>query len=74
MSDSSNDKNDLNYQQELSKFLHTGCNKPTDYQIMTVEKPNLILEARYCGELVREICNFFSPHVPFSSLSQLMST
>jgi len=56
---SSDNKNDFNYQQELSKFLHTGCSKPIDCRIMTVKKPNLILEARYCGELVGEICNIF---------------
>jgi len=31
------DKNDLNYQQELSRFLHTGCSKPTNCRIMTVK-------------------------------------
>jgi len=67
------DKNDFNYQQELLRFLYTGCDKPTGCRIMIIEKPNLILEARYCGELVGEICNFFYPHVPFSSLSQFMS-
>jgi len=40
---SSDDKNDFNYQQELSRFLHIVCNKPTGlsnyvYRIMTVEK------------------------------------
>jgi len=55
------DKNDFNYQQEFSRFLHTGCSKPTGCRIMTVKKPNSILEARYCGELVGEICNFFTP-------------
>jgi len=49
---SPDDKNDLNYQQELSRFLHTGCSKLTSCQIMIVEKPNLILEVRYCGKLV----------------------
>jgi len=48
------DKNDFNYQQELSRFLHTECSKPTDCRIMIVKKPNLILEARYCAELVEE--------------------
>jgi len=28
------DKNDLNYQQELSRFLHTGCSKSTGCRIM----------------------------------------
>jgi len=46
---SSDDKNNLNYQQELLGFLHTGCSKPTNCRIMIVKKPNLILEARYCG-------------------------
>jgi len=67
----SNDKNDFNYQQELSRFLHTGCNKSTGCRIMIIEKPNLILETHYCGELVGEI-TFFYPHVPFSSLSRLL--
>jgi len=60
------DKNDFNYQQELSRFLHTGCSKPIGCQIMIVEKLNLILEARYCGELVGKIYNFFYPlyHFP----------
>jgi len=58
------DKNDFNYQQELSRFLHTGYSKLTSCRIMIVEKPNLILETRYCGELVGETCNFFYPHVP----------
>jgi len=67
----SNDKNDFNYQQELSRFLHIGCSKPTGCRIIIVEKPNLILEARYCGELVGKICNFFYPHVLFSPLHGL---
>jgi len=66
------DENDFNYQQELSRFLHIGCRKLTGCRIMTIEKPNSILEARYCEELVGEICNFFYPHVSFSPLS-LMS-
>jgi len=70
---SSDDKNDLNYQQELSRFLHTGCSKPIGCRIMIVEKPNLILGARYCGKLVGEIYNFFYPHVPFSPFSRCMS-
>jgi len=57
---SSDDKNDFNYQQELSRFLHIECSKPTGCRIMIVEKPNLILEACYCGELVGEIYNFFT--------------
>jgi len=69
---SSDDKNDFNYQQE-SRFLHIGCSKPTDCQIMTVEKPNSILEVRYYGELVEEICNFLPP-VLFSPFSRVMST
>jgi len=71
---SSNDKNDLNYQQELSRFLHTRCSKPTSCRIMSVEKPNLILEARYCGELIGErYVTFFTPMF-FSPLSRLTST
>jgi len=35
------------------------------------KKPNLILEARYCGELVGKICNFFYLHVPFSPLMNI---
>jgi len=66
---SSDDKNDFNYQQELSKFLHTGCSKPTGCRIMIVEKPNLILEARYCGKLVGEICNFFTPFHVFATFT-----
>jgi len=61
---SSDDKNNFNYQQELSRFLHTGCSKPTVCRILIVEKSNLVLEARYCGELVGEICNFFTPVFP----------
>jgi len=60
------DKNDLNYQQELSRFLHTGCSKPKGCRVMIVEKPNLILEARYCEELVGEIYNFFIPMFHFA--------
>jgi len=52
---SSDDKNDFNYQQELSRSLHTGCSKSTDCRIMIVEKPNLIPEARYYRELVEKI-------------------
>jgi len=51
----------FNYQQELSRFLYTGCSKLTGYRIMIVKKLNLILEARYCGKLIGEICNFFTP-------------
>jgi len=47
---SSDDKNDFNYEQELSRFLHTECSKLTGCRIMTVKKPNSILEARYCEE------------------------
>jgi len=36
---SSDDKNDFNYQQELSRFLHTGCSKPTGCRII-IEKLN----------------------------------
>jgi len=46
---SSDDKNDFNYQQELSRFLHTGCSKPTVCRIMIVEKPNLILKLAIVG-------------------------
>jgi len=49
------------------------ANRIFDCRIMIVKKPNLILEAHYCGELVGKICNFFYPHVPFSSLSRFMS-
>jgi len=71
---SSDDKNNFNYQQELSRFLHTGCRIPEGCRIMIVEKkPNLILEACYCEELVGEVCNFFYRHVPFSPLSRFMS-
>jgi len=65
MSRNSSDKKDFNYQQELLRFLHTGCTRiPADCQIMAVEKSNSILEARYGGKL-GEICNIFYPHVPF---------
>jgi len=66
---SSDDKNDFNYKQEVSRFLHTGCSKSTDCRIMTVEKPNSILEARYCEELVGEICNFFIPMSVFPTFT-----
>jgi len=51
----------------------TGCRIPEGCRIMIVEEPNLIMEARSCGELVGKICNFFYPHVPFSPLSWFMS-
>jgi len=60
-----------NYQdfctQGAGPWIPEGC------RIMIVEKPNLIMEARYCGELIGEICNFFYSHVPFSPLSRFMS-
>jgi len=34
---SSDDKNNFNYQQELSRFLHTWCSKPTGCRIMIVK-------------------------------------
>jgi len=45
----------------IKVLSNTGFSKPTGCQIMTIEKPNSILEARYCEELVGKICNFFTP-------------
>jgi len=57
-----------NYQDSyIQSAANRGC------RIMIVKKSNLILEARYCGELVREICNSFYAYVPFSPLSRFMS-
>jgi len=59
---------------QLSRIIKIlAHSKPTSCRIMIVKKPNLILEARYCGELIGEICNFFYLYVPFSLLSRFMS-
>jgi len=66
------DKNDFNYQQELSRFLHTGCNKLTGCRIMIVEKPNLILEA-HLWEISRGDVTFFTPMSRFPHFRRFMS-
>jgi len=66
-----NSSDDKNVFQKLSRFLHIGCSVPVDGRIMTVEKSNLNLKARYGGELVGEICYFFIPMPRFSHFYDL---
>jgi len=58
-----------NYIIIIIRFLYSGVVG----RIMTVGKSNSILKARYGGELVGKICNFFYPHVLFPLFLRLMN-